>query len=132
MNKQQTPPPLKPQPVPPHCSAKQWLLFDFFDKFGGLSWSEKLQAAFYTGFPHKWAIFGSWGTLLLGWLYLAYIGLINPAIVLLSVLMLCITLSWYFDTLWCVLPYGAAQIWAAVRTPYNHYLLRQHAWHAWW
>ena len=132
MIKPQTPPPSEPPDTPLLFANKQEMLFDFFDKFGGLSGSEKLQAAFYTGFPHKMALLGSWGTLLFGWLYLAYVGLINPAIVLLLVLMLCITLSWYFDGVVYVLPYVFAQCWAAVRTPYNRYLLRQHAWHPWW
>ena len=88
MIKPQTPPPSEPPDTPLLFANKQEMLFDFFDKFGGLSGSEKLQAAFHTGFPHKMALLGSWGTLLFGWLYLAYVGLINPAIVLLLVLML--------------------------------------------
>ena len=131
MIKPQTPPPSEPPDTPLLFANKQEMLFDFFDKFGGLSGSEKLQAAFHTGFPHKMALLGSWGTRLFGWLYLAYVGLINPAIVLLLVLMLCITLWWHFDGVVYVLPYVFGQCWAAVRTPYNRYVL-QHAWHPWW
>ena len=132
MIKPQTPPPSEQSNTSPLFTDKQEMLFDFFDKFGGLSWSEKFQAASYSGFPYKMALLGSWGTVFFGWLYLAYIGLLHPAIVLLLVLMCSITLCWYFDAMVFVFPYVLAQIWAAIRTPYNRYLLQQHAWHAWW
>ena len=52
MIKPQTPPPSEQSNTSPLFTDKQEMLFDFFDKFGGLSWSEKLQAASYSGFPY--------------------------------------------------------------------------------
>lgn len=121
------------QPIPiPDRSEKLNLLFDFYDKFGQLTWAEKMRAVQYTGFPYGRMLWCSWGTLLFGWLHLAYIGLLNPAIVLLLFCMVCVTLTWLTDSPVWFLFYAIAQIWASLRAHYNLYLLCYHGLRPWW
>lgn len=116
----------------PNVSEKWAVLFDFYDKFGLLPWTEQMRAARYTGFPHVLMLCGSVWCLLLGWLYLACVGLYKPAMVLVVVLMFGVTLVWWWQSPWPLLVCAGAQAWAALRTHHNVYLRSCHDLRPWW
>lgn len=107
-------------------------LFDFYDHVGGVSLSEKW--SFGQGLPalRRVRYVCSIGTLIFGWLYLIYLGLLKPALILAAAGIVCVALVLVWESWWWMLPYVLLQIWAAFRAHYSLYLKHVHGLKRWW